>query len=200
MPCAGGFIFSSRAKSHCKECANDKICPLGTKFEFEKNDFVELMDDVKINNNPKILETNDKTVDNTATYIVLLLIFLTLVVGILLAITLAGCKERSLFIFREMDSLPITGGKRKKVVGGIMMIFFTIYIMLIWSGYLINFLVYNERRESSETNHPYLNKELPSSFEVKIEAYGSKVKESNAPFLIYNGNSGEKADANPDDL
>ena len=158
------------------------------------------MNDVKINNQPKILETFDKTVDHTATYVVLLLLFLTLVVSIVIAIFLTGCKERSLFIFREMDMVAVTGGRRKKVVGGILMIFFIMYIILIWSGYLVNYLLYNERRESSETRNPLLNKNLPSSYEVEIIAYGSKVKESNAPFLIYDANKGEKADANPDDL
>ena len=82
------------------------------------------MDDLKMNNVPKILDTADKSVDYTATYVCLLLVFLTLVLSILLAIVLTGCKERSLFIFREIDSLAITGGRRKKVVGGILMLFF----------------------------------------------------------------------------
>lgn len=200
VPCAGGFIFSSRSKSHCKKCDDSKICPLGTKYEFEKEKYVELMNDIKINNVPDFLETKDEAVDHTATIIVLLLLFLTIVFVILIAIFLTGCKERSLFIFREIDSLPITGGRRKKVAGGILMIFFTLYILLIWLGYLINYLVYNERRESSETSNPFLQKDLPSSYEIEIRAFGSKVKESNAPFLIFNATAGEDPDANPTDL
>lgn len=200
VPCAGGFIFNSRAKSHCKKCADDKICPLGTKFEFPREEYVERMDDIKINNMPEILATSDTSVDRTATFVVLLLLFLTLVVIIIMAIFLSACKERALFIFREVDALPVTGGRRKKVVGGILMVFFVMYIIIIWLGYLTNYMVYNERRESSETSNPFLQKELPSSYEIEITAYGSKVKESNAPFLIYNATANQKPDANPDDL
>jgi hypothetical protein len=80
------------------------------------------------------------------------------------------------------------------------MIFFFLYISLIWFGYLINYLMHNERRESSETSNPFLQKDLPSSYEVEIKVYGSKVKESNDPFLIYNATAGGSGDANPMDL
>ncbi|CAI2376411.1 unnamed protein product [Moneuplotes crassus] len=200
VPCAGGFIFSSASRSHCKECAEDKICPLGTKYEFEKEKFAALMSDVQINNIPKILDTNDITVDYTSTYIVLLLVFLTLVCSIIVAIILTGCKERFLFIFREIDSVAVTGGKRKKVVGGILMVFFILYLTLIWAGYLINYLAYNERRETSETQNPFSQREMPSSYEIEIQAYGSKVKEANGPFLLYNASKEKEPNSNPDDL
>ena len=109
-----------------------------------------------------------------------------------------GVKERSLFIYRELDIIAITGGKRKKVVGGILMVFFAYYIAVIWAGYLFDYLVRNERRESSETFNPNIKSEMPSSFEIEIKAYMSKVKESDAPFLIYR--SGQKADSNHIDL
>lgn len=173
---------------------------MGTKYEFPKEDHIALIDDVKLRNVPEILATNDETVDHTATIIVLMLLFLSLILAILIAMFLVGCKERSLFILRELDVLAITGGRRKKVVGGIMMIFFVLCIVLIWSGYLINYIVYNERRESSETSNPFMQKDLPSSYEIELIVYASKVKESNAPFLIFNATAGEKNDANPDDL
>ncbi|CAI2376833.1 unnamed protein product [Moneuplotes crassus] len=200
VPCAGGYVFDVKVKSHCRECTQDEVCPLGTKYAFERKQFNELLNDVKINNVPKIMDTYDVSVDHTATYIVLILVFLTLIFSILIAITLTGCKERFMFIFREIDSLAITGGRRKKVVGGILMIFFLLYLSLIFAGYIISFLVYNERRESSETQSPFLQKEMPTSFEIEIQAYGSKVKESNTPFLIYDATKNEDPDPNPDDL
>jgi len=153
-----------------------------------------------MNNIPEILSTQDDTVDNTATIIVMMLLFLTLLLIILIAILLIACKERALFIFREIDLIAITGGKRKKVVGGILIVFFVLYIGVIWIGYLSNYVLFNERRESSETDNPFQKKDLPSSFEIELNVYLSKVKESKAPFLIFNATAGEKPDANPDDL
>jgi cytochrome b561 len=89
------------------------ICPLGTKYEFPKEELKDLITDIKMHNVPEILSTNDETVDKTATIVVLFLLFTTLLTVILIAILLVGCKEKSLFVFREFDTLPITGGKRK---------------------------------------------------------------------------------------
>lgn len=61
-------------------------------------------------------------------------------------------------------------------------------------------MIYNERRETAETSNPLLQKELPSSYEVEIEAFCSKVKESNSPFLVYNASQQDNPDANPNDL
>ena len=200
VPWESGFIFSSREKSHCKKWDDDKLCPLGTKYEFLRDEYIANMDEIKINNNPHIFEPEDNTVNRVSTIVVLTLLFMSLISIIFIAVLLSACKERFLFIFREVDMLPITGGRRKKVIGGVLIVLFFLYISIIWSGFLIDFMIYNERRETAETSNPFLQKELPSSYEIEIEAYCSKVKESNTPFLVFNATGNEKPDANPNDL
>ena len=179
IPWEAGYIFTPESETHCKQCSDDKICPLGTKFEFDKEEFFAEMQELNINNVPDIFETNNTTFSRIPSIIILVLLFLTFVSIIIIAFLLYLCKERYMFIFRELDMTPITGGKRRKVIGGILMMFFSMYIMIIWTGFIIDFSIYNKRRETSETSNPLLQKELQSSYNIEIEAYCSKVKESN---------------------
>jgi len=62
---------------------------------------------------------------------------------ILVVIFNNSCREKSLFIFRELDLLPITGGQRKKWIGGIITMLYFIVIFIIINGFVFHWLFYN---------------------------------------------------------
>jgi len=76
------------------------------------------------------------------------------------------CKEKSLFIFRELDLLPITGGTRKRWVGGIITMFYFMVIFIIINGFLLHWLFYNRRIEASEVTELMHRDALNESFRI----------------------------------
>lgn len=102
IPCPGGTIWSE--SGNCKTCNSDKICPIGTKFEFDRKEYGinswKFAEDVHY---PKIYEAQGERIDSTATIVVITLILMTVVLGALIGIVHNSCKEKSLFICREID-------------------------------------------------------------------------------------------------
>ena len=67
-----------------------------------------------------------------------------LALAVLIMLCNNTCKEKSLFIFREMDLLAVTGGHRKRWVGGIITIFYFLIISVIVAGFVFHWLFYNK--------------------------------------------------------
>jgi hypothetical protein len=88
------------------------------------------------------------------------------------------CKERTLFIFREIDLTFITGGDRKRVIGGVIMIFFILIVTIITLGFLINYFLFNSKTVIYETKNPFLNRSYPSSYQFKVMLYTSRFIDS----------------------
>lgn len=80
-------------------CASDKICPIGTKFEFDRNEYGisswKFAEDVHY---PKIYEANGERIDSTATIVMICILFFTVILAALIGIVHNSCKEKSLFI------------------------------------------------------------------------------------------------------
>ena len=148
------------------------------------------MDMVKIDDQPKLVLKDEIKSDNTSTVILYILIPSILLIVVFMSMRFMRTKERSLFIYHDLDIICITGSKHKKVVGGILTLFFIYYIAIIWMGYFYHYLARNEHRELSETFKSNIQSEIPSSFEIEIKAYMSKVKESDTPFLMYRSSHG----------
>lgn len=89
VPCEGGFIYDLKDHDFCRQCDEDKICPIGTKYEFEAEGLVQSFDEVTIENLPDFVNPHQIVKDNTATIVIFLSIGAVLGLFILLAIILA---------------------------------------------------------------------------------------------------------------
>jgi hypothetical protein len=102
---------------------------------------------------PKIYEATE-SVDSTAMIVVICLIFLTVVLGALIGIIHNTCKEKSLFVCRELDIRVITGGETKRFVGGVIICFYILWVTIVSIGFTVHYLAYNTRIDfTSVTDH-----------------------------------------------
>jgi cell division protein FtsL len=132
--------------------------------------------------------------------VIFLVVVFTLLLFIFIAIILSACKEKALFVFREVDRTFITGGDHKTVLGGIIVIFFIVVSILICSGFIINFMVFNTKTVISETKNPYMNRDMPSSYHFNVTVYMSKFIETSSPFQMTVNNFQNMVYEEPPDL
>jgi hypothetical protein len=69
----------------------------------------------------------------------------TIILAAIIGIFHNSCKEKSLFIFRELDVRVITGGETKRFVGGVIICFYVLWVSIVTIGFLIHYLGYNSR-------------------------------------------------------
>ena len=148
-PWDGGFIYDLTSHSFCKKWEDDKIWPIGTKYEFPASGFSDNFEEVRQDHLPDVFNPHKQPFDHTATIVVFIWVVSTLVMFIFIAIALSMWKVRSLFIWREIDKTFITGGKVRSVVGGIIMWFFILITFIISSGFIINYFIFNRARKNS---------------------------------------------------
>lgn len=72
VPCEGGFIFDMTSHSFCRQCTNEQICPIGTKYEFPASDFAENFEEVKVDHLPDFFNPHKLPFDHTATIVIIL--------------------------------------------------------------------------------------------------------------------------------
>ena len=113
----------------------------------------------------------------SATFVFLLWLGSAIVILVAVAILNSTCREKSLFIFREMDLLPITGGNRKRYVGGLITMFYFMLISIIIFGFVTHWLFYNHRLETSEMKNLEHKTEIPESFKIDLTLYTSQLVE-----------------------
>ena len=195
VPCEGGFIYDLTDHDFCRQWEEDKIWPIGTKYEFPVEGLVDQLNEVKVDNLP---DFNDHIVssDNTGTIVIILSVLWILALSILIALTMWTWKAKALFVFREMDKTFITGGNTKTVLGGIIVWFFIIVCLIITGGFLINYTAFNSQIMISETKNPLINRGMPSSFLFNVTLYTSRFVDSQDPFEI-NIDSFQKIEENP---
>lgn len=135
-----------------------------------------------MDNLPEMYDPHRKLNDHTATIVIFACIVCTLALFIVISIILSGCKEKALFVFREIDRPFITGGSHKKVVGGIIMLFFIMVNIIVTVGFLINYFLFNSNTAFSETKNPFLNRVYDTSYHFNVTVYMSRFIESEEPF------------------
>jgi hypothetical protein len=81
-----------------------------------------------------------------------------------------------------MDKVFITGGKNKSVVGGVIMTFFILIVLIVSCGFIINYTVFNTVVTTSETKNPFMNRALPTSYLFNVTIYTSRFVDSEEPF------------------
>lgn len=178
VPCQGGYIYDLSYPSFCRKCTDNEICPMGTRYAFPKNDYSENFQEVRLDNLPDMFNPHKQPFDHTSIIVVFLCVFLTLVLFIVIAMVISMCKERSLFVFREMDIPFITGGGRKRVVGGVIMAFFILIVTIVSIGFFVNYFMFNSKTVLFETKNPYLDRAYPSSYQFKVNLYTSRFLDS----------------------
>lgn len=178
VPCQGGYIYDINYPSFCKQCTDSEICPLGTRYAFPSSNFEESFQEVRLDNLPDLFNPHKRPFDHTSIIVIFLCVFLTLVLFILIALSISMCKEKSLFVFREMDIPFVTGGGRKRVVGGIILSFFALIITIVTLGFFVNYFMFNSKTVIYETKNPYIERAYPSSYQFKINLYTSRFIDS----------------------
>jgi len=58
---------------------------------------------------------------------------------------MSSCKEKSLFIFRELDLIGLTGGDKKRHIGGIITLYYFTFLFIILGSFSIHYLFFNSR-------------------------------------------------------
>lgn len=163
IPCPGGSIWQEQG--NCKTCASDKICPIGTKFEFDRKNYGvnnwKFPEEVHY---PKIYEASGEHVDNTVTFVLMGIVSLSVILAALIGIFHNSCKEKSLFICRELDVRTITGGDTKKFVGGVIICFYILWVSIFTIGFLVYFFAYNSRIDFATISDRSANHNMKGSF------------------------------------
>ena len=163
VPCPGGYIYDYNYPSFCRQCSDQEICPMGTRYAFPMDGFNENFEEVRLDNYPELFSPHKRSVDYVSIIIVIVLLFLWIILTIILILQVSFYKEKALFVLREIDIPLITGGKRN-VLGGIIVIYYFLIVFFIVLGFLINFIAFNTDVVMFETKNPYLNKSYPSSY------------------------------------
>jgi len=70
VPCEGGYIYDMTEHSFCKKCSQDKICPIGTKFEFPAAEFGSNFEEIRMDHLPEIFDPHQQLNDHTATIVI----------------------------------------------------------------------------------------------------------------------------------
>lgn len=131
VPCQGGYIYDMHHPNFCRLCSSEYVCPIGTRYQFPVTEYGENFHEVRLDNLPEMFDPHLKHFDHTSIVVVFIAVVCTLILFILIAILLSACKEKTLFIFREIDIPFITGQGVKKVIGGIIMSFFILIITIV---------------------------------------------------------------------
>jgi len=109
--------------------------------------------------------------DSTATITIFSGIFLTIMLTAVIGIFHNQCWEKSLFVFRELDMRAITGGDTKRFVGGIIIVFYILWVLIATTGFMVHYVAYNYRTDFAEVTNINKNKNNPKGdikFEFKI--------------------------------
>ena len=141
VPCDAGTIWQDGG--HCQECDSMNICPIGTKYEFPRALYEESFKKIRSDNLPEVFNPDGESVDRTATIVIVSLVFLSIILAALIGIFQNSCKEKSLFVFRELDFRAITGGRESTHAGGVMIVFLIMWILIMCGGILVHFFFFN---------------------------------------------------------
>jgi len=96
---------------------------------------------------------HDEPHDKTATIVIFTLIFATVMLAAGIGIFHNTCREKSLFVFRELDMRAITGGDTKRFVGGIIISFYILWVLIATIGFLVHYFAFNYRVDFAEVTN-----------------------------------------------
>lgn len=173
VPCPGGYIYDYNYPSFCRQWTDKEICPMGTRYPFPLDGFNENFEEVRLDSYPDLFNPHKQSIDYVSISVVMLIFFLMIILTIIVVSLFTLNREKALFVFREIDIPFLTGGKRK-VLGGVIVLYYFLFTILIILGFLINFVIFNKEVVMFETKNPYLNKSYPSSYIFKTSLYTSR--------------------------
>lgn len=176
VPCSGGFIFEN---TKCKWCNSSFICPIGTKYQFPKKDFESWFHETWSDNLPKVFSAEGEKVDVTPYISISLVAFLSLVLLIGVKIFLSTCWEKALFIFKELDLVGITGGQNKWFLGGVVTLYYFLFVVILCLGFISSYIFFNAWLEMTEYQASGKHEILTSGWIIEIKLYSSIVTEKN---------------------
>jgi len=127
---------------------------VGTRQGFSNKEFGRDIVSKDFNKFPKIMETgHDEPHDKTATIVIFTLIFATVMLAAGIGIFHNTCREKSLFVFWELDMRAITGGDTKRFVGGIIISFYILWVLIATIGFLVHYFAFNYRVDFAEVTN-----------------------------------------------
>jgi len=96
---------------------------------------------------------HDEPHDKTATIVIVSLVFLTVMLAAAIGIFHNSCWEKSLFVFRELDMRAITGGETKRFVGGVIIAFYILWVLVVTLGFMVHYFAFNYRTDFTEVTN-----------------------------------------------
>ncbi|HND86460.1 MAG TPA: hypothetical protein PLU50_11650 [Pseudobdellovibrionaceae bacterium] len=127
----------------CKKCNTTNICPIGTKYQFPKSEFETKFHETRNDDLPQIFKHEGEKVDFTPYLTISVLVFLIFALFLATSIFLTSCREKALFIFKELDVLGITGGNSKTFLGGVVTLYYFVFVLTLTLGFLSHYLFFN---------------------------------------------------------
>ena len=176
IPCPGGYIWTDGGT--CEICNEDELCPIGTKNRFNLNWYDNTHAAIYYEKLPQEF-TEGEAIDRTTSIVFIGVIFLSIILAAMVAIFNNQCKEKSLFVFREIDVLSITGGNTKKYVGGIVMLYYFLWLFCIVGGFIVHFIFFNSRVDISQVTDVSHNHYLDFNMQLQTYAYYSYLIQPN---------------------
>lgn len=86
-----------------------------------------------------------------------------------------SCREKSLFVFRELDLRIITGGNLKTHLGGVLTLYWFVFTICCVLAFLTHYTLYNTRTDFQETSGSMLApNEIQNTFILELKLYGSR--------------------------
>lgn len=150
---------------------------------------------------PNLFNLEGESIDRTASVVFVLLIFFTIAVVSGIAVSNTMCKEKALFFFREVDLLPVTGGERKRYIGGVISLFYFLIIFLVTMGMFTHYFAFNSRVDANEVTNLTHKHDMPQSYMLNLTIYSSILYEDVAvPLDIMDVNYTKKVEEDRNNL
>ena len=171
--CSYGFYNSIIGQKECSICPIDELCLPGSSQPTTVPYLISKVKDfhLKEENYPDFISSNRKIKD-TWQYqgfigsIVAIVLFM-IIIAILAKVFGRGCHK----ILISCDFLPITGGIKKKINGGVLFLLYLYFNIILILTFILRFVYYNELTEvipiSSSHGTP-----LKSSFTINVDLIG----------------------------
>jgi len=184
--CEFGFFNNLNGQGSCFECSKNEICLAGTekpikqlKINKSKNEIIEHINDLNLmdfilnekiqeKNFPDFLDANSKTQFFTKLVGCLVLLIINLFLIVILSLFYCFRRKRTVVCLINSDFLPLTGGLKRKMNGGIITLIYIAIIISFTIFFIIRFCYFNQEIEVISLTHSIgdLNKK---EFSIKIE-------------------------------
>jgi len=174
--CGFNTYANKKGLEQCLECPKDKLCLPGAKEYIDDPKIQEnLVEDFYIedDNNPKIFNYQDDEKYLIWRYHGTFIIFIISVITTILVLTCYKYQHIKFTKFLiEVDFIPVTGGETQLCSGGIITLFYIIFIASMSLIFLIRFTYYNEIAEVIPISYTSQTHSLKLSSIINVELVG----------------------------